>query len=347
MGWTLDLDVSRRRTGLGVLGKPLLVDRGRAVAVASGVRKRRASAHVVRLSDYEQFLINAPLSPALRRAKARPRLLWYDREHQRSGWLLTLRRGHTTERVYVPWHVGSPGVGPMVELSHTGRRGEQGVVEPLGYSPHAGVFWAAELRYSARARRQHRAVVIALDADAEPSLVASFDSERRFHGVYFDAGRERALVVEYAEKPVRGPPPIGHLIDLHTGARTQLPMPATAYGIAFGADGRTLHAYASQGGALWRIDTESGARSVLRPAGGLGHALGPAAGEDSLLLIRNSSVYLIDSNTGRRRAALSTRRLFGGFAHTEGSVVAAGQAVVKNGDMIAFVRVERPGATSR
>lgn len=328
------LDLGRlEASGLFSVERPALMDRGRAVHVAGG---RGGRAYLVWLADHTEYEIRAPLRYARQRA-AQSRLAFYDTPHQRAGMLLTVGNRQSRHHLFAHWDLDRRRITNVVRVGRSNGRATT-ELRPLGYSPADRRFYCQETRFERGARQQWQATIFSIDERADPRWVARIRTARSIHGVHYDASGERALVVEYAEEPVRGPAPVGHLVDLRSGRTQRITLPPTTYGIAFTPDGRHLHAYSSQGGKLWTIDIASDDIVSRRSVGGLGHALGQLA-PGSLLLIRNSGLQVIDDNTGARRAFVPMRRVAPGFAHTEGSVVAMGQAIVKNGDRLHFVRL--------
>ncbi len=335
---TLNLDAASRRTGLIPLERPLLLNRGRTIAVASGLRKREVGTHLIRLRNYSQFLLRTPVRTYLHydERPAGARLLFYDADHRRAGMLLTARANGRSTHLYAHWEVDTRPASPIIELGRSAL-GRPTEILPIGYWPGSRTFYACEV--ASRETPGHRDVtVMAIDNAGEPAVAGRVRTTRRVHDVHFDARNGRALIAEYAYESARGKGPVGHLVDLRTGTSRALPLPQTAYGIAFAPDGRTIHAYSSRSGALVAIDAGTGQSRIVRRVGSLGHALG-RAGPNQLIVVRNAAVQLHDARTGARRGLLRTSSLFSAVAHTEGSVVAGRAIIVKNGAELAMLRV--------
>ena len=330
---TFNLEALSQRTGLAPLSRPLLIDRGQRIVMLEGSQQERYSAYTVGLAGGPAQRSTVRLG----RFNGRAQLTFYDSQHQRAGLLLTLRRGVAQAHYLAHWDLAARRLGQVVELSMNRQKGRSAAVLPIGYSPQQRTFYAAEVLYLKERGDARRVTVLSTDELGDAGRVTRFQTRRRVHRVHYDPIRERALVAEYAEAPVTGPNPVGHLVDLRTGDIRRLPLPTTAYGIAFGQTDDTVHAYSSQTGRLWVIDVASKQHQVLRKVGSLGHAMG-AAYPDSLLLVRNRALHLVDARTGRSRVSLKTNQLFDGFTHTEGSLIAGPVAVVKNGDHLALVR---------
>jgi hypothetical protein len=332
----INLERAAQRTGLAVLNQVLVVDRGRSVQIAQGRRSGDRArpgmvGHMVRLSDYTQYMLRAPVDLA-----AEPtRLMFYDGPHRRAGLLVSRKNGAHTDHVYGEWDLGADGLRGLTTLGRTVSRGTQSVVVPVGYAHRSRRFYMAEHRF--RTGRPWVTTIVAVDDQAGPLLVAQVEADRRIHGVHFDAVHERALITEYASGAEGDTDATGYLVDLVDGAVRRLPIPPTAYGVAFDRDGRSVLAASNRTGELWRIDVRSGQRRVMSRPGSLSHALGVVDG--GLILVRASGIQLLDPTSGRRTARLATKRVFGYAAHTEGSLIVGDTAVISDGTRLAFIKV--------
>lgn len=342
----LDLAQLARQTGMHSVDRPVVVDRGRAVYVAGIVRGPAALAQLIWLADHTPYRLRAPLGAWDVRGYRMDRLLYYDSPHQRAGLLLTGRRSGRTELLYAHWDLERRAITSITEVSRSRGPGTATLVRPIGYVPRSKSFWAYEHRYDAGRARAHSARLLKVGESGDPGVGNWLRTDRRIHSAHLDPVGHYALLAEYAERPVRGPGPVGHLVHLREGTTQRIPLPVTAYGIAFSPDGSTLFAYSSQLGSVWRIDARSGRKTATYRVGGLGHALGRVRG-DTLALVRGAGIQLLDIRSGRKRAFTSMKALSPGFSHPEGSMVLNGQVLVKNGDKLVFVRVVQPsGATA-
>lgn len=346
------LDLKRLTdAGLSTNVAPVLVERGAALAVAAGMRGGSAVGHLVRLKDLKEYTVQAPLGAFLKRyptilggraAWTLPNhrvegLLFHDTADGVAGLLLTGGRG-VRERLYAHWDLQRGRITNLIELSATRRRGSHTEVHPLGYSPKTRRFYSYELRYEKFARQPYSVSVFAVNRAGKGGRQGTVRTLRRIHSVHFDAPRERVLVVEYAEVPLKGPAPRGYIMRLDNGNQHSVELPLTTYGAAFSADGRTLFAYSTQKGTLSAIDVASGTSKQTLSVGTLGHSLGRMA-DGRLLLVRNAGLQLLETARLAKGRFAPMRRLVRGFVHTEGSLVFGRTAVVRNGDVLHFVRM--------
>jgi sugar lactone lactonase YvrE len=178
--------------------------------------------------------------------------------------------------------------------------------------------------------------IVALGAQ-QKRTVAQLGAARGISGgPYHDPDRRRVLVVEYAELPVEGAPPRGHLVDLATGKQTSFEIPVTTYGVSFDPDGRMIYLYSSQLGKLMAVDAATGKRGKVLEVGTHGHALGFAV-KGTLLVLRNSGLQPVETRRLVKKAFVPMKRLYPGFSHVESSLISPGHAVIKNGAVIHIV----------
>jgi len=319
--------------GFTPLSRPRLVDRDRAVYVAD----RPDRAHLVWLDDHTEYALPIPVRRSKRRGIRRSSLLFVDSPHERASVLLT-ERNRLKRYSIATWNLATNREIHRVEVARINPRRAQSELLPLGYSPEDRLLYCQETHISRHGQRPWTVTVFAMVPGENPWQVGRIQTERRIHHVYYDGVHGRALAVEYAERGNDGPAPRGHLFDLHSGEIRTLPLPLTAYGIAFSRDRSRIHAYSSQLGQVWSISTETRDIQWRRRIGGLGHALG-TLGEDYLLLIREAGLQIIHADTGRSHNFFRMSRFVDGISHPEGSLVTADQAIVRNGTDIHFVRI--------
>jgi hypothetical protein len=327
--------------GLRLAEQAVVVDRGKMLFIGTSERSAKPRAQVLRLRDYKRLGVTFPRGGSNRgdaQRNQRHDLAFFDNLSSRAGWFVTSSKSRQQRVQFVDVDVRNRRIMATEEVSRNDQTAQPSEIRPLGFSPHSGDFHFTWRGYAEGASKPYGVELLRFDRNSRLHVIKTVHTAKRIHGIYYDRSGARALLAEYGAHPRKGAAPRGHLVSLRTGDLTSFPIPPTAYGFEFDEDGQTVYAYSSQLGQVWTIDVERGQRVAKHRAGNLGHAFGRVL-PGMLLLIRDHGLELLDQRTRRRTGYLPMKKLGSSYALTEGSLVVAGQAIVRNGDALHFVRV--------
>ncbi len=334
-----------------------LLDRGRLLLLGKGLRKEQATFHLMKVTDRSVIRVAAPIraffaAHAGRFPDAGPwrnyrveDLLYYDTTAGQAGVLLReRRRGSDQRRLYLRWDLNKKKILGARVLGRRTAAFPYVYVRPIGYAPKLKELYLQVTHGPPRGEQVRKLSVLAL-RDGKAREVMSRQVRRTVsRGPFYDAERNRALLVEYAERGAADPPPRGYLVPLSKGGGATLSMkiPLTTYGVSFSRDGKTVRAYSSQTGKLWVLRAKDGKRLRRVKVGKRGHALGRPFG-GALLLVRNKGLLFLREGRLRKMQFVKSARLYPGFSHVEGSLVTPRLTAIKNRrtlHVLAFRRVD-------
>jgi hypothetical protein len=327
-----------------------LVDRGRLVHIGSGITAEHEMLYLLRLSDLSPQSVRVPLDAFVRdnpgikadENDQRPtheqfwirHLLFYDSSNGEAGVEVVDRSGSDGVRrnFFIRWDLRANRLdrATLVARERPGTSHAESLA--LGYDPKLREFYYVRQIYG---ERDDRLLHVIAFSEGKARVVAEFRSRRPLRReTYFDAQRQRALLVEYAELANPEPPPQSFLVDLAGAKVTSVATPLTAYGVAFAPDGRRVYAYSSQLGEIVTLDTASGRLLATVRAGKLGHALGQVSPAE-LLLVRNSGLDFFRLGEPLRPAgSIPMARIASGMTHVSDSLTIEAGALVRNGDLL-------------
>ena len=351
----------RKETPSFVKARLRIMDRGKLVYVGKGMWKEQERFILRQLDDGKEVELKAPLAACL---AAHPeifpgaegagfpqfyveKLLFVDREALRAG--IHLVNQDRKKKIYSHYYLGWDMKNNVIDhIEPLGIRDKKTVqllsVMPIAYRPGK-----KEMVVQVQAWRQtdddikiNDQKLIGFGPDARREI-ASWTTNRDARRNYLDSEHKRVLITEYAEKGTPGPPPLGHLLDLETGARQAVTLPVTAYGAAFAPDGKKLYVYSNQTRVIWIIDLAKGKKLKQVKVGGGGHALalGPAG---RLMLLAHRGLIFLDPKKLTRRQFFPTAKVFSGRAWIPGSVLTKNQAIMRNGDKLVIVQLRKKEA---
>ena len=332
-----------------------LLDRGRALFLGTGMWQEQDTFQLLKLADHSTFRIQAPLRSFLSASSGQfpdsarwqnyrvEDLLYLDTTGQRAGVLLRDRRRGSARRLfYLQWDLKKKKITGALLLGERSKRWPYLHVKAIGYAPDRAELFLQVVQAPPRGERIRKLSVIALRA-GKIRRVMSMDVHRAVsRGPFFDARQNRALLVEYAERGVGDPRPMGYLVHLTSGKVVSMRIPLTMYGAAFAPDGQTIQAYSAQTGKLWILDARTGKRLRQVHVGSLGHAMGrPFAG--ALLVVRNKGLHFLRDKRLTRMQFVPSAKIYPGHSHVEGSLVTPQVTAINNRDtlyVIAFRRAD-------
>jgi len=336
---------------------PRIMDRGRSLYYGRGLWGEQHRFYLVRLADGSALSLEAPIAAFFAREQqtfpgakdsGHPgievrSLLFYDSDLQQAGILLVeqpAKRDRTrgARRLhYLHWDLAQKQIRGATLLGEERHGGYTFTVTPIGYDHATQELFCQVVDGPNKGADPPYTVSILALGPKQKRTVAQLGAARAISGgPYHDLERKRALVVEYAELPVEGAPPRGYLVDLASGKQSSFEIPVTTYGVAFDPDGKTIYLYSSQLGKLMAVDAATGKRGKVLDVGTHGHALGFAV-KGTLLVLRNGGLQFVDAKRLVKKPFVPMKRLYPGFSHVEGSLVAPGRTVIKNGSVLHLV----------
>lgn len=316
------------------------MNRGSWLYLGQGLRVERDTFHFLDLVSYRRFRMRAPVAEMMMyhsqllgdgNQVVDLRLLYLDKDAGQAGLQLVLKSPSETRELYfLHWDLARNRITRFFKMA-TYASGDVGSkLASVGYDHILGTYYF--IRQGRQFGGDRQVTVFAL-LNRQLRVLARFTHQRRIKiDPVFEQSTGQALIVEYADLPLKGAPPQGFVLDLQSGRVKRIPVPVTTYGVTFSRSGRVIYAYSSERGEVWAIDPSG---RVLRKAkvGINGHSLA-YVNDNMLALIRNNSVSLLDPTTLRRGASLSFNSLARGFWHVGGSIVLPGRAIVKNGKQV-------------
>lgn len=333
---------------------PIAVDGGRRLYLGRGIRDEQGTFHLLDLDGFRRSTRSVDIDGYLARHRdtftesgkwplgshAVERLLYFDTDRARAGILV---RSFDSGYLWLfVWDLGQDVIASHVLLGEPAP-GTVGDVDPLWVRPADGAFFCV-VRYmptdSPFRGKGHAAALVRVAANGKATEVVRLRAEHQFwHPLAFDPALGRFLLPQYDELDGKVTPEVvGHVIDIASGHAAAVPVPVTAYGAVFSADGRDLFVYSNQTGALWKIDVATARKVAETAVGERGFAVGRRA-SGHVLVLRHEELVEVDAGRMRRRGAFPITRLYRGFSHTEGSFFLGERLILRNGDDLYVVRV--------
>ncbi len=328
-----------------------LMDRGRLLYLGRGIWHEQAHFYFLRLKDMKRFRVRAPVQqylmanrrrfPRAGTGKRLPayrllRLLFYDSKHGVAGILIDDKVYRAGGRlIYLHWDLGKKRITRSIVLATNTPQYRWMSVKPVGYSPKRRALYLQVMKNRRQSRNHSRVVEASVVSVSKGRLktITTFRSRRFSRGPFHDSARERAFLVEYAE---RGTPAYGYLVNLVTGKRKRMRIPVVTYGVAFSSDGKRIFTYSGQTGYLWAINARTGRRLKKKRLGSLGHAAGMIFG-DTLLVARNKGLHFINAKSLKQWKVLPTKTWHRGFMHVQGTLVTRGRVFLRTSDTLRVI----------
>ncbi|HEY8209615.1 MAG TPA: hypothetical protein VIG99_19140 [Myxococcaceae bacterium] len=307
--------------------RPHLVDRDRALYYGRGAFHGPGLVYLLDVKTLEERILEAPTAafvaqnPKLVIHPVVEDLLCYDRA---DGWAALLLNDTAPQhkKVYLAWwNLAENRISTALLLGEQGPKDHWVAAHSIGYLPERGEC-VVQVARSSGGKYDHSVVAVGREA---VRTIATFEGNFiASHGPYFDAAHQRAMVTEISEDGS----PNGYLVDLASGGVRTFPIPQLVYGFTFDPDGRTLYAYGVKARELWAINAATGAAVRRVRIGDIGHALGWIG--DSLVVVGNVRIHLLDRQTFGHRAQVGTRRIAPKSVNVESSVVLPGAIIALN-----------------
>lgn len=339
------LDTAMRREAPNFLSRPMhTVDGGALLYYGKGLWTEQSAFQLLEVATLKPLRIVAPLDaflasqprrfpldgkPAFKTHKAEE-LLRYDRKTGQAVFVLQSRiaRGQSWRRALL-WDVAKGQITGAVDLAEETAEMDWLGVRRAGELPGGALVllktWR-DKRPKGTPGAEHAAVML-LEGD-KLRTIAELSLGQVCHGrSALDVARGRLLVFEYARKPLEGPMPKGHLVDLKTGAVVRFDIPPTSYAAHFTPDGQQILIYGSQDGVIRVVDAATGRKRREVKVGGLGHVLAPV-GDRTLVLMRHGGFQFLDAGKLRKTGQVDAVKLLGGPGRPEGAVVVGTRAFV-------------------
>jgi len=324
----------------------LLVDRGRSLYVGRGALQTPDLVYLLPLDSLEERMLIAPIAAfagehselALKREVED--LLCYEPEDGLAGVLVL--GAHGDAKYFLRWDLAKGVVTEAILLGKKGPATRWIGVQAMGYDPvrRECILHVeqndGEMRGATAAGGPYTESVVAVGDSAR--TIATFSAPFIIsHGPYFDAIHRRVVLTEVTE--LEGARPHGYLVDLSNGGVRPFPIPQLVYALTFDPDGRSLYAYSVKTREMVVINAATGATTQRARIGDSGHALG-WLGRDTLVLIGNVRIHLLDPHTLGHRGQVPTGRIINGLLTADGSFVFPGGMAVVDFTMMSIARLE-------
>ena len=315
---------------------PLLVDRGKLLYLGRGAFHGPDLIYLAEVESLEERTLRAPTPafaaehPELSLAPKIEELLCYDRTDGRAG--LVIKDVAQRKTYFLWWDLAKNRISKALLIGEKGPETRWLAVSPLGYDP-------ARRECVFQTERNDGAMtsvtspggpyidsVLAAGGE-ELRTIATFEGTyMTSHGPYLDLAHQRAVVTEVTELP--GAKPRGYLVDLSSGGVRPFPIPQDVYSFAFDPNGQMLFAYGVKPRELWAINPTTGAAVRRVRVGDIGHGLGFIG--DTLVVIGNVRIHLLDKGTLGHKAQIGSRKIVPGLVNCEHSLVLPGSVVAIN-----------------
>lgn len=327
------------------VGRTSLMDRGRLVYLGRGLFAEQDRFFFLDTRSMETIEVRAPITRFLEEHPeqfpgaegagwmryASDHLVFYDTEDGRAGILYGDNRGKQRRLFCLVWDLKAKRIVRADPLGTRVLGSRWAGAKRIGYDTERGEgLVRVHVMEMVGEKRPGTVRVVGIGKE-KARVIARVELGRNLRDPpYFDPAGRRVMLTEYAELPVEGAPPVGHLVQLDTGEVTACRIPVTPYGFAYGPAGKSLYAYSNQAGELWRIDAQSGKRIQQAKLAKRGHALGFVA-PGRLLMLNHKGFHFLDAETLKRKAFVPYDVIAKGYWHVEGSFIVPGRAYIENG----------------
>jgi len=313
-----------------------LLDRGRLVYIGRPL-EQHSTFTVLDLESLEIRNLTVPGIPGMqvppKGQLAVDKPLFYDTANGVAGILLRGGGLVSGDAVYMEWDLRANRESRRIELA-PGAGAPWTSVEAIGYDPERRECYVEIIREvpdEQGARGQlpfHQVAVVGITDRVR--TIATIRTKNRYSSKspYFDPVHRRSAHVEYVELGGEQARTGAHIVDLDSGAVTELSLPRVIYGFAFDPDGTAAYAYSNTTGEVLKVNLGTGVVVRRSGLGRFGHVLDFVA-PDTLVLMRNARLHFLDSATLKEKWGLNCSAFHQGSPHTEGSIVIPGRILAR------------------